>query len=81
MLFENRILSRIFGPKRDENEEWRRLHNGELNNVYRSAYIFRVIKFRRLRWAGHVARMEKLGGKATGKGPLGRPSCRWKANI
>ena len=50
---------RIFGPKRDENGEWRRLHNEELHNLYRSPNIVRVIKSRRLRWAGHVARMEE----------------------
>ena len=71
---------RIFGPKRDENGEWRRLHNEELHNVYFSPNIIRVIKSRRLRWAGHVARMEEsriafkiLTGKPTGKRPLGRP--------
>ena len=72
--FENRILRRIFGPKRDENWEWRRLHNEELHSLYRSPNIMRVIKSRRLRWAGHVARMEEvrsvfkiLTGKPTGK--------------
>ena len=64
----------IFGPKRDENGEWRRLHNEELNSLYRSSNIVRVIKSRRLRWAGHVARMEEVvTGKPTGKRPLGRP--------
>ena len=58
-LFENRILMQIFGPKRDENVEWRRLHNEELHSLYRSPNIVRVIKSRRLRWAGHVARMEE----------------------
>ena len=58
-VFENRILRRIFGPKRDENGEWRRLHNEELHSLYRSPNINRVIKSRRLRWAGHVARMEE----------------------
>ena len=57
--FENRILRRIFGPKRDENGEWRRLHNEELHSLYRSPNIVRLIKSRRLRWAGHVARMEE----------------------
>ena len=56
-VFGNRILRRIFGPKRDENGEWRRLHNEELHSLYRSPNIVRVIKSRRLRWAGHVARM------------------------
>ena len=55
-VFENRILRRIFGPKRDENEEWRRLHNEELHTLYRSPNIVRVIKSKRLLWAGHVAR-------------------------
>ena len=56
---ENRILRRIFGLKRDPNGEWRRLHNEELHSLYRSPNIVRVIKSRRLRWAGHVARMEE----------------------
>ena len=78
-VFENRILRRIFGPKRDENREWRRLHNEELHRLY-SPNIVRVIKSRRLRWARHVARMEEgrsafkiLTGKPTGKRPSGRP--------
>ena len=58
-VFENRILRRIFGPKRDDNGEWRRLHNEELHSLYRSPNIVSVIKSRRLRWAGHVARMEE----------------------
>jgi hypothetical protein len=57
-VFENRVLRRIFGPKRDEaTREWRRLHNEELNDLYSSRNIIRVIKSRRMRWAGHVARM------------------------
>ena len=79
-LFENRILRRIFGPKRDENEEWRRFHNEELHCLYRSPNIVRMIKSRRLRWAEHVASVEEgrnsfkiLTGKPTGKRPLGRP--------
>ena len=58
-VFENRILRRIFGPKGDENGEWRRLHNEELHSVYRSTNIVRVISSRRLGWTGHVARMEE----------------------
>jgi hypothetical protein len=66
---ENRVLRRLFGPKRDEvTEEWRKLHNNELHNLYSSPYMIRKIKSRRMRWAGHVARMEKsvqhFGGKA-----------------
>ena len=88
-VFENMVLRRIFGPRRDEvTGEWRRLHNGELNDLYCSPNIVRVIKWRRMRWAGHVARMgeEKglyrvLVGKPEGKRPLGRPRCRWVDNI
>ena len=79
-MFENRILRRIFGPNRDENGEWRRLHIEELHTLYRSPTIVRVIKSRRLKWAGHIARMEEgrstskiLTGKTTVKRPLGRP--------
>jgi hypothetical protein len=57
-VFENRVLRRIFGPNRDEvTEEWRKLHNGELHNLYISPVILRQIELRRMRWAGHVARM------------------------
>ena len=77
-VFENWILRRIFGFKRDENGEWRRLHNKELHSFYRSPNILRVVKSRSLRWAGHAARMEEgrsafkiLRGKPTGKRPLG----------
>ena len=79
-VFENMILRPVFRPKRDENGEWRRLHNEELHSLYRSSNIVRVIKSRRLRWAGHVARMEEgrsvfkmLTGKPSGKRPFGRP--------
>jgi hypothetical protein len=78
--FENRILRRIFGPKRDEVAgEWRTLQNEELHNLYSSPDIIRQIKSRQMRWAGHVARMGEerkvytvLVGKSEGKGPLGR---------
>jgi hypothetical protein len=57
-VFENRVLRRIFGPKRDEvRGEWRKLHNEELHNLYSSPDIIRQVKSRRMRWAGHVARM------------------------
>ena len=87
-VFENRILRRIFRPKRDENGEWRMLHNEELHSLYRSPNIIRVFKSRRLRWAGHVARMEEgrsafkiLTGKPTEKRPLARSRRRWEDNI
>ena len=57
-VFENRILRRVFGPKRDENEEWRRIY-AELHSLYRSPNIVRVIKSRRLRWAGHIVRIKE----------------------
>ena len=88
-VFENRVLRRIFGPKRDGvTGEWRKLHNEELNYLYCSPNIVRVIKSRRMRWAGHMARMEKgrvvhnvLVGKPEGKRLLGRPRRRWEDNI
>jgi hypothetical protein len=84
-VFENRVLKRTFRPKRDEvTREWRKLHNGEHNDVYCSPNIVQVIKSRRMRWAGHVARMGKgrgvykvLVGKPEEKRPLGRPIRRW----
>ena len=87
-VFENRILRRIFRPKRVENGEWRRLHKEELHSLYRSPNIVRLTKSRKLRLTGHVARMEKdrsdfkiLTGKPTGKRHLGRPRRRWEDNI
>jgi hypothetical protein len=84
-VFENRVLRRIFGPKRDEvTGEWRRLHNEELNDLYSSPNIIRLIKSRRIRWAGHIACMGEgrgayriLVGRPEGKRPLGRPRRRW----
>jgi len=88
-VFENMVLRRIFGPRRDEvTGEWRRLHNEELNDLHSSPNIARVIKSRRMRWAGHVARMGEergvyrvLVGKPEGMRPLGRPKRRWVDNI
>jgi hypothetical protein len=88
-VFENRVLRRIFGPKREEDGSWRKLHNDELHHsLYSSPNIVRVIKSRRMRWAGHVARMAEgrcvyrvLVGKPEGKRPLGRPRRRWEENI
>jgi hypothetical protein len=87
-VFENRVLRRIFGPKREEDVSWRKLHNDELHNLYSSPNIGRTIKSRRMRWAGHVARIgdrrgvyRVLVGKPEGKRPLGRPRCRWEDNI
>jgi hypothetical protein len=83
-VFENRVLRRIFGPKRDEvTGSCRKLHNEELHNLYCSPNVIRMIKSRRMRWAGHVARMEEkrnayriLMVKPEGKRPLGRPRSR-----
>jgi hypothetical protein len=88
-VFENRVLRRIFGPKRDEViGGWRKLFDEELHNSYGSPNIIRMIKSRRMRWAGHVVRMgEKrnafgnLVGKPEGKRPLGRARRRWEDNI
>jgi hypothetical protein len=84
-VFENRVLRRIFGPRRDEvTWEWRRLHNKELYDLYSSPNIIRVIKPRRLTWAGHLARMGErrraykvLVGKPEGRKARGRPRLRW----
>jgi hypothetical protein len=84
-MFENRVLRRIFGPKRDEvTGDWRKLYNEELHNLHFSPNVIRMIKSRRMIWAGHVARMgEKriLVGKPEGKTPLGRQRHGWVDNI
>jgi hypothetical protein len=88
-VLENRVLRRVFGPKRDEvTGEWRKLHNEELNDLYFSPNIVRVIKSRRRKWEGHVARLgERRGvyrilvGKPEGRRPFGKPSHRWEDNI
>jgi hypothetical protein len=88
-VFEKRVLRRIFGPKRDEvTGGWRKLHNEELHGLYSSPSIIRVIKARRMRWAGHVAHMGEvrgayniLVGRPEGSRPLGRPRCSWEDNI
>jgi hypothetical protein len=80
-VLENRVLRRIFGPKRDEvTGEWRKLHNEELRDLYSLPSIIRIIKSRTMKWAGYVARMEEkrhayglLVGKPDGKRLLGRP--------
>jgi hypothetical protein len=88
-VFENRVLRRIFGPKRDGvTGGWRKLHNEELHNLYSSPSMIRIIKSRRMRWPRHVARMglkrnmyRVLVGKPEGKRPPGRPRRRWIDNI
>jgi hypothetical protein len=83
------LLRRVFAPKRDEvTGEQRKLHNEELNDLYSLPNIVRVVKSRRMRWTGHVARMGEdrnvnrvLVGKPEGKRPLGRPRRRWEDNI
>ena len=88
-VFENMVLRRLFGPRRDEvTGELRRLHNEELSDLYCSPNIVRVIKWRRMRWAGHVARVGEERGctgswwwKPEGKRALGRPRRRWVDNI
>jgi hypothetical protein len=88
-VFENRVLRRIFGPKRDEvTGGWRRLHNEELHGLYSSPSIVRVIKARRMRWAGHMVRIGEvrgayniLVGMPERRRPLGRPRHRWEDKI
>jgi hypothetical protein len=89
MLQRNRVLTGIFGTKRDKViGDWRKLHNEELRNLYSSPSIIRMIKSRRMRWEGHIARMEEkinaygiLVGEPEGERPLGRPRRRWEDNI
>jgi hypothetical protein len=88
-VFENRVLRKIFGPKKDEvTGEWRKLHNEELHDLYSSPSIIRTIRLRRMRWAGHVARMRAkqyaymlLVGKVEGKRHVGRSRRWWVYNI
>ena len=88
-VFENKVLRKVFGAKRDEiTGEWRKLHNTELHALYSSPHIIRNLKSRRLRWAGHVARIEQyrnayrvLVGKPESKRPLGRSRRKWEDNI
>jgi len=88
-VFENRVLRRVFGPKRDDvTGEWKKLHNEELRDLYSLPNIVRVVKSRRMRWVGHVARMGERRGvhrvlvrKPEGKRPLGKPRRRWEDNI
>ena len=88
-VFENGVLRRIFGPRIDEEtSEWRKLHNGELNDTYFLPNIFRVIESRRIRWVGHVTLTGNRRGvyrflvrNPEGKISLGRPRCKWEDNI
>ena len=88
-MFDNRVLRRVFGPKRDEvTGEWRKLHNEEFSDLYSLPNIVWVVKSRRMRWAGHVARMGKgrgvhrvLVGNLRERDQLGRPRRRWEDNI
>jgi hypothetical protein len=87
-VFENRVLRRIFGPKREEDGSWKKLHNDEFHSLYYSPNVIWVIKSRRMRWAGYVAWMGEgrgvyrvLVGRSKGKRPLGRPRYRWEDNI
>jgi hypothetical protein len=87
-VFENRVLRRIFGPIREKDGSWRKLHNDEFHILYSSSNIVRVIKSRLMRWAGHVARMGEGRGvyrvlvrRPESKRPLGRPRHRWEDNI
>jgi hypothetical protein len=88
-VFENRVLKRIFRPKREEVAGgWRRLHSEELHYLHASPNVVRVMKSRKVKWTGSVARMGQMRnlykillGKPEGKGALGKPSCRWVGTI
>jgi len=88
-VFESRVLRRVFGPKQDEvTGEWRKLNKDELRDLYSLPNIAKVVKSRRMRWVGHMARMgdgrgvhRVVVGKPEGKRPLGRPRRRWEDNI
>jgi hypothetical protein len=87
-IFENRVLRKIFGTKREEDGSWRKLYNDEFHDLYSSPNIIRVIKSRRMRWTGHVVHMGEgrgayrvLVGRPEVKGSLGRPRRRWEDNI
>jgi hypothetical protein len=88
-VFENRVLRRLFGPKRNEvTGEWKKLHNENLNDLYSLPNIVLIVKSRRMRWVGHVARIGEvrgvhrvLVGKPEGKRPWGRPRSRWEDHI
>jgi hypothetical protein len=87
-VFENRVLRRIFGHKREEDGSWRKLHNDKLHSLYSSPNIVRVIDSRKMRWAGHVVRMGEgrgvyriLVGRPEGRRPLCRPRRRWEDNV
>jgi hypothetical protein len=86
--FFRTLLRRIFGPKREEDGSWRKLHNDELHSLYSSLNVVRVIKSRWMRWVGHMTRFgggercyRVLVGRPEGKRPLGRSRCRWEDNI
>jgi hypothetical protein len=87
-VFENRVLRKIFGPKREENQSWRKLHNDELHNLYSLPNTVRVIKSMRMWWTGNVARFGEGRGvyvifveRPEGKSPLERPRRRWEDDI
>jgi hypothetical protein len=87
-VFDNSVLRKIFGPKMEEDGSWSKLHNDELHSLYFSPNIVRVIKSRRMRWVGHVVRMEEVRGvyrllvwRPEDKRPLGRHRRRWEDNI